>query len=125
MMYLGGVILLLPFIKPATLFDLNSIQLAALLFCSLNLVLAYGAFTEALQLWDAAKVSAVITLAPLLTIVSMMIAVKFWPAAFADSELNTLAYVGAVLVVTGSMLAALGHKFKGKTNKKVPYVTGE
>lgn len=125
MMYLGGVILLLPFIKPATLFYLNTIQLSALLFCSLNLVLAYGAFTEALQLWDAAKVSAVITLAPLLTIVSMMIAVKFWPAVFADSELNSLAYTGAALVVAGSMLAALGHNFKGKTDKKALYVTGE
>ena len=120
LMYLGGVILLTPFINPATLFDLNAVQFAALLFCSLNLVLAYGAFTEALNLWDAAKVSAVITLAPLLTIVSMMVAVKFWPSVFADSQLNGLAYLGAALVVAGSMLAALGHNLQtqGKTKKE-------
>ena len=115
LMYLGGVVLLLPFISPMAIFSLNLLQLSALAFCSLNLVLAYGAFTEALHVWDAAKVSAVITLAPLCTIVSMEVVVRFWPSVFADSELNLLAYFGAVIVVAGSMLAALGHNLqKGK-----------
>jgi len=118
LMYLGGVILLLPFASPATVLSLNALQFGALLFCSLNLVLAYGAFTEALFLWDAAKVSAVITLAPLLTIVSMMLAVHWWPSVFSDSELNALAYLGAVLVVAGSMLAALGHNLHKKPRQK-------
>jgi len=118
LMYLGGVILLLPFASPATVLSLNGLQFGALLFCSLNLVLAYGAFTEALFLWDAAKVSAVITLAPLLTIVSMMLAVHWWPSVFSDSELNALAYLGALLVVAGSMLAALGHNLQKKPRQR-------
>ena len=117
LMYLGGVVLLLPFISPFTITSLNAIQLGALLFCSLNLVLAYGAFTEALFLWDAAKVSAVITLAPLITIIAMKVAAAFWPLIFTDSELNGLAYVGVVLVVAGSMLSALGHNFQGRKQK--------
>jgi drug/metabolite transporter (DMT)-like permease len=117
LMYLGGVILLLPFINPASIFSLTAVQLGALVFCSVNLVLAYGAFTEALHLWEAAKVSAVITLAPLFTIAAMAVAVRFWPAVFMDSDLNGLAYLGAVIVVVGSMLAALGHSFQGRRRK--------
>jgi len=117
LMYLGGVILLVPFVSPASVMALNGLQLASLLFCSLNLVLAYGAFTEALHLWEAAKVSAVITLAPLCTIISMKVAVAFWPGHFTDSGLNSLAYLGAVLVVAGSMLAALGHALHTKNRK--------
>jgi len=121
LMYLGGVILLLPFASPGTLFDLDGVQFAALVFCSINLVLAYGAFTEALQLWDAAKVSAVITLAPLFTIGSMALCVHWWPETFMDSQLNGLAYLGAVIVVIGSMLAALGHSFQGRHRKADRY----
>lgn len=121
LMYSGGVILLLPFANPASVLTLDGVQLGALLFCSLNLVLAYGAFTEALQLWDAAKVSAVITLAPLCTIACMHVAVALWPEVFVDSGLNTLAYVGAVVVVTGSMLAALGHALHRPRRKEEIY----
>jgi len=125
LMYLGGVVLLLPFISPMAIFSLDLLQFSALAFCSLNLVLAYGAFTEALHVWDAAKVSAVITLAPLCTIVSMEVVVGIWPAVFADSELNLLAYLGAVIVVAGSMLAALGHNLQKKTPAESVVLTGE
>lgn len=118
LMYLGGVVLLFPFTHPGSILSLDGIQLGALLFCSVNLVLAYGAFTEALQLWDAAKVSAVITLAPLFTIATMHIAVRLWPAVFMDSGLNSLAYTGAVIVVAGSMLAAHGHALQGKRQRR-------
>lgn len=114
LMYLGGVIFLLPFASPLSIVNLSIVQFWALAFCSINLVVAYGAFTEALQLWDAAKVSAVITLAPLFTIASMKITVAYWPNVFIDSELNGLAYLGAIIVVLGSMLAALGHNLKKK-----------
>lgn len=123
LMYLGGVIWLLPFIKPASIFDLNTIQFSALVFCSVNLILAYGAFTEALQVWDAARVSAVITLAPLFTIVNMAIVVKYWPDLFADSDLNWMAYLGAIIVVVGSMLAALGHNLNKPRQKAVPVLS--
>lgn len=118
LMYLGGVVLLLPFTDPASILSLDGIQLAALAFCSINLVLAYGAFTEALQLWDAAKVSAIITLAPLFTILTMLVAVRFWPGIFSDSGLNGIAYAGAVIVVAGSMLAAHGHALHGRRQKR-------
>jgi drug/metabolite transporter (DMT)-like permease len=110
LIYAGGSLTLMLFLKPEDLLGLSLIQYAALLFCCLNMVIAYGAFTEALHYWQAAKVSAVIALAPVFTIISMAIAVNFWPGVFTDSELNSLSLFGAMLVVCGSMLASLGRQ---------------
>lgn len=106
--YGGGAILLSPGVEPASFEGLSAVQLGALAFCCLNTVIAYGAFTEAIHHWNAAKVSAVISLAPLITIAAMAAAVRLWPAGFEASDINGLAYAGAVLVVAGSMLASLG-----------------
>lgn len=108
LIYAGGTLMLLLFITPVSLLQLNALQAWALLFCCLNMVIGYGAFTEALHVWQAAKVSAVIALAPVFTIFCMQIAVRFWPAHFSSSGLNLLSYLGAAMVVAGSMLAALG-----------------
>lgn len=108
LIYAGGVVALALFISPSVLGQLDAIEWWALLFCCVNMVVGYGAFTEALRAWQAARVSAVIALAPIFTILSMSAAVAFWPALFKSSELNGWSYVGAVLVVGGSMLAALG-----------------
>jgi drug/metabolite transporter (DMT)-like permease len=108
LIYAGGVVALAWFISPAALLQLDAIGGAALLFCCVNMVVGYGAFTEALRVWQAARVSAVIALAPLFTIVCMYAAVLFWPGYFTSSALNGWSYAGAFLVVAGSMLAALG-----------------
>ena len=107
LIYAGGGVSLLLFIDPMAMLSLNWIQALALLFCCVNMVLGYGAFTEAMKVWQAAKVSAVIALAPVFTIVFMAMAVAWWPHTFVSSELNYLSYLGAVLVVAGSMLTAL------------------
>jgi drug/metabolite transporter (DMT)-like permease len=62
--------------KPQTLMQLNSIEWIALVFCGLNTVIAYGAFAESLQHWEASRVSAILALAPIFTIVSMAIAAR-------------------------------------------------
>ena len=99
---------MLLFTSPLSLLQLTGLQYGALLFCCLNMVIGYGAFTEAMQVWQAAKVSAVIALAPVFTILSMKVAVWLMPAHFVSSQLNAMAYAGAFVVVAGSMLAALG-----------------
>jgi drug/metabolite transporter (DMT)-like permease len=108
LIYSGGALTLLFFISPVSLLALNGVQVLALLFCCVNMVLGYGAFTEAMHVWQAAKVSAVIALAPVITMLSMVLAVRLWPEIYSSSELNILSWVGALLVVAGSMLAALG-----------------
>ena len=111
LIYALGAALLLPFTQLADLFEMNQFQLFALLFCCLNTVFAYGAFTEALNVWHASKVSAVIALSPVFTFISMEVAVIWLPDQITATELDSLAYAGAVLVVLGSITAALG---KGK-----------
>ena len=56
---------------PLSLLQLNSIEWIALIFCGLNTVVAYGAFAESLQHWEASRVSAILALAPIFTIVAM------------------------------------------------------
>jgi drug/metabolite transporter (DMT)-like permease len=94
--------------KPQTLLQLNAIEWSALIFCGLNTVVAYGAFAESLQHWEASRVSAILALAPIFTIVSMSAMAWLAPGLVTPERLTILGLVGAVLVVTGSMSISLG-----------------
>lgn len=107
-MYGMGSVLLFPLSSVFQLFDMTWLSGLALLFCCFNTVIAYGSFTKAMSVWQASKVSAVITLAPVFTILNTSIAVSTFPELFTSSDLTQLAYVGAFLVVIGSMVTALG-----------------
>jgi drug/metabolite transporter (DMT)-like permease len=93
---------------PQTLTQLNSIEWTALIFCGLNTVIAYGAFAESLQHWEASRVSAILALAPIFTIGSMSITAWLAPGLVAPEHITTLGLFGAILVVTGSMSISLG-----------------
>ncbi|WP_245953150.1 DMT family transporter [Alteromonas aestuariivivens] len=110
LLYVFGSAMLLPFSEPVDLTNMNSVQLGALVFCCLNTLVAYGAFTEALRIWYASRVSAVLALAPLFTYLSMLIAEQVQPAVFTQPELGGVAYLGGVLVIVGSVVAALGRE---------------
>ena len=94
--------------KPQTLMQLNSIEWIALIFCGLNTVIAYGAFAESLQHWEASRVSAILALAPIFTIGSMSIAAWLAPRLVAPEHITSLGLLGAILVVTGSISISLG-----------------
>ena len=105
--YSVSVIVLLPFIAPAGVFALTRMQLALLTFCCLNTLVAYGAFAEALNLWDASKVSATLALAPLFTIASLKLIVWINPDYPHSDRLGWLSLLGAGFLVLGSVLTAL------------------
>lgn len=105
--YSVSVIVLLPFIAPAGIFTLTRMQLALLVFCCLNTLVAYGAFAEALNLWDASKVSATLALAPLFTIASLKLIVWINPDYLHSDRLGWLSLLGAGFLVLGSVLTAL------------------
>jgi drug/metabolite transporter (DMT)-like permease len=96
------------FAKPVTLLQLDSIEWLMLIFCGLNTVVAYGCFAESLQHWEASRVSAVIALAPIFTIVSMSAANWLSPGLVQPENLTPLGILGAILVVVGSMSISLG-----------------
>ncbi|MDP6414208.1 MAG: DMT family transporter [Gammaproteobacteria bacterium] len=105
--YSFSFLVVLPFITPGSALQLTPIQMALLGFCCLNTLVAYGCFAEALNLWDASKVSAVLALAPLFTIGSLKLTVYFYPAYEFSDRLSLLSIIGALLLVAGSVLTAL------------------
>ncbi|KRW59839.1 DMT family transporter [Pseudomonas sp. TTU2014-080ASC] len=106
--YLGCAALLVPWAQPALLVELTPVQGWLLLACCLNTLVAYGAFAEALAHWEASKVSAALAITPLVTFAAVALAAQWWPAYITPEQLNWLAYAGALLVVAGSALTAVG-----------------
>jgi drug/metabolite transporter (DMT)-like permease len=108
LLYLGAVPLLLFPAAPAGLLELDGLQLGMLAFCCANTVIAYGCFAEALEHWEVSRVSAVVTLAPVITLLGVEAAAWLWPATAPAELLSAWNVLGALLVVAGSMTAALG-----------------
>lgn len=110
LIYVVSIIGLLPLISPGQLFELSSMQFWLLGFCCMNTLVAYGAFAEAMVHWEASKVSAVLALAPLFTILAMEVVVYFLPDYANSDHLNLLAVSGAIVLVLGSIMTALAPK---------------
>jgi drug/metabolite transporter (DMT)-like permease len=106
--YLACAALLMPWAQPAQVIELNSLQFWLLLACCLNTLVAYGAFAEALAHWEASKVSAALAITPLVTFAAVALAALWWPGHVVPEQLNWIAYAGALLVVAGSALTAIG-----------------
>lgn len=117
-MYVGCGLIFAPLAKPTQLGALEGVSLVCFIYCCLNTLIGYGAYAEALNRWEVSKVSVVITLVPLFTIVFSHLLHKLLPAYFANPQLNTLSYIGAMVVVLGAMLSAIGHKWLRTTNNR-------
>ena len=118
--YLGAVPLLLPPAAPAQLLELDRLQLGMLAFCCANTVIAYGCFAEALEHWDVSRVSAVVTLAPVFTLVGVHALAALCPAAAPAEALSGWNVLGALLVVGGSMTTALGARANNRPAPGAP-----
>ena len=114
MIYVICAVMLTPLATPSQIQLMDPRQVGMLLFCCLNTLVGYGAFAEAMARWQASKVSAVITLTPLFTIVFVDLASLIWPAHVASVTLNSLGYMGAMVVVGSAMFSATGHRFLRK-----------
>ncbi|MDR9753851.1 DMT family transporter [Pseudomonas sp. SZMC_28357] len=106
--YLFCGLLLTPFVHPLEVLQLSPLQGWLLLACCLNTLIAYGAFAEALAHWEASRVSATLAITPLVTFGAVALAASWWPEYVHAELINALGYGGAVLVVVGSALVALG-----------------
>ncbi|KPA89031.1 putative permease [Pseudomonas asplenii] len=106
--YLCCALLLTPWAHPVQILQLSPLQGWLLLGCCLNTLVAYGAFAEALAHWEASRVSATLAITPLITFGSVALAAWIWPDYVHAEDINGLGYGGALLVVLGSALVALG-----------------
>ncbi len=105
--YLACSLLLWPLASPLEVLQLSSLQRWLLLGCCLNTLVAYGAFAEALAHWEASRVSATVATTPLFTFSMVALGSMLWPSLIEPELLNSLAYLGALMVVGGSALIAL------------------
>jgi drug/metabolite transporter (DMT)-like permease len=107
LLYLFAVPVLLPTAHLPQVFVLDRTQLWMLAFCCANTVVAYGCFAEALEHWEVSRVSAVVTIAPLVTLLGMQVASRLWPGSVLSEHLTGLSVLGALLVVAGAMTTAI------------------
>ena len=107
LIFLAGTFFLWPMAEPRQIQGLNMTQLILLAFCGLNTIIAYGSFGLAMSYWQASRVSAVITLAPLLTLTFTYCLNHWTPVRVAAEPMDWLSYTGALLVVGGAAVTAL------------------
>lgn len=115
--YALASVVLLPFSQPARLLELDLLHWLALGYCALNTLVAYGAFAEALAHWEASRVSMVLALTPLFTLLCVEVVHALAPGAVRPEQVGAIGFVGAGLVVAGSALTSL------LGNRRVPATT--
>ncbi|MFQ5349250.1 MAG: DMT family transporter [Thermoanaerobaculia bacterium] len=108
LIYIGSAVLLLPLARPASILTLSPFHLTLLAFCTFNTLGAYGCFAEALVHWEASRVSAVIAVTPLVTIAAVLGFAAVWPGTGMAAGLDGVGILGGLVVVAGSVMAALG-----------------
>lgn len=111
LMYFWCAVVFTPVADFPQIQTLNGLTLICFIYCCCNTLIGYGAYAEALNRWEVAKVSVVITLVPLFTIIFSHLAHFIQPHFFAKPQLNMISYVGAIIVVLGAIISAIGHKF--------------
>ena len=105
--YVFATIVLLPATAPAQLWDLSPFSWAIVSYCALNTLIAYGAFAESLNHWEASRVSAVLALTPLGTFAFVALVDRLYPNVLPTERLNWVSVTAAGLVVAGSMVTSL------------------
>ena len=120
MIYFCSSFVFLPFAEPSQIAHIgNPFLWGCFIYCCLNTLIGYGSFGEALNHWDASKVSIATTLIPVFTMIFSTIGHHLAPDYFAASDMNIVSYVGAMVVVVGALLAVAGEKVMGLFLRKI------
>jgi drug/metabolite transporter (DMT)-like permease len=106
--YSIGSLAFLPFAQPSLVFQLSGVHIGLLFGLGLISLISYCAFAEALNHWEASRVSAVLATVPIITVATVKITTALFPDLIPPESLSMLSIAGAVLVVTGSIIMALG-----------------
>ena len=105
--YIFASLILFPVSKPESLMLLTTWQWWVVIFCSVNTLVAYSAFAEALDHWEASRVSAVLALTPLGTIATAALLHHYWPNIIAAENIDITGWLGTALVICGSIVTAI------------------
>lgn len=94
-------------------------QWTLLVFLGLNTLVAYGFLAVAFKYTQAYKVSIIITLNPIITLILMTILYYFQVSWIKGEQLSLLSAVGAFLLIGGAIIAV----YFSRKNKKAPLPT--
>jgi drug/metabolite transporter (DMT)-like permease len=104
--YIGGMILFFPLAHPERILDLDPVRIGLLVFSSINTVIAYGCFSEALEHLEVSRIGLIVAITPLITLGAAAAAALLFPEYLSPENLDYLSIIGACLVVMGSMLGS-------------------
>nr|WP_314738804.1 DMT family transporter [uncultured Haemophilus sp.] len=110
MIYIGCSLVFTPLADFSQAVDLSTFAAICLVYCCLNTIIAYGTYAEALNRWDVSKVSIMMPLIPIFTMIFSELAYFWKPESFTPPDLSFLTVLGACLVVFGALFSAVGHK---------------
>jgi drug/metabolite transporter (DMT)-like permease len=108
LLYGGCLLVFTPFAAVGELRSLSPWDWCILAFCGLNTLIAYGAFGEAMVHWEASRIGAVLSVSPLVTLGCVQVFSTLWPEGVTPEPLTLLGWMGAIAVVLGSWMIALG-----------------
>jgi len=111
--YLGGALFFTPMTTPGDISGVGVLEGALLVFVCLNTALAYGTFSESLDHLEASRVSTILSLVPLVTIVVTRLLDFIFPDFIVIEEMNGLSVLGALMVVFGSAINSFAGKRPG------------
>lgn len=114
MIYIGCSIVFTPLADFSQTTSLSTFAVICLVYCCLNTIIAYGTYAEALNRWDVSKVSIMMPLIPIFTMIFSEMAYFWKPESFTPPDLSFLTVLGACLVVFGALFSAVGHKLLHK-----------
>lgn len=86
--------------------DLDWSGIALLLFCVVTTLGAFGSYAEALDHWEATKISAVLATVPLIALGFAELTVLLFPQLFSTDPVSIISMVGALVLVVGSYMVA-------------------
>jgi len=107
-LYVGCALCFTPLAHPEKIAALSGWAIPLLLYCALNTLVAYGAFSAALENVEASRVGAVIALSPVATFGFIVLTHRFLPGVLPPEQFSPWMLLGAATVVFGSVITARG-----------------
>lgn len=101
------MILLMPFVDFSLFADFGPKLWGLLLFLGLNTIVAYGCLAESFKYIEANKISVIITLNPIITLIAMSV-LAWMQVSWIDAEVITvIGLIGALLVLAGAVMVVI------------------
>ncbi len=107
LIYLIPVILLIPWVDFEVVVSLSLPLWALMIFLGLNTLLAYGAIAEAFRFLPANKVGIIVTINPIITIVTMGLLTSIGVSWIEPQRISLYGFLGAILILAGVITAII------------------